>query len=90
MDGFCPVCLFREGLAGDGSAVATGSVAEGGTQGVSALATLDKSLGDLPYVLLRDSELNDGPGPLVQPGSPEMPTVGNRTGRLQLLGEIRL
>ena len=32
--------------------------------------------------------LSDGPGPLVQPGSPEMPAAGDRTGRLQLLGEI--
>ena len=53
-----------------------------------ALATLDKSLGGLPSVLLRDSELRDGPGPLVQPGSPEMPAAGDRPGRLQLLGEI--
>jgi eukaryotic-like serine/threonine-protein kinase len=88
LTGLCPVCLFREGLAGDGSAVATGPFMSG-TQGVtSALATFDKSLGGLPHVLLRDSELNDGPGPVVQPGSPEMPAVGNRTGRLQLLGEI--
>jgi eukaryotic-like serine/threonine-protein kinase len=88
LPGLCPVCLFREGLAGDGSAVATGPFMSG-TQGTtSALATLDKSLGGLPHVLLRDSELNEGPGPLVQPGSPEMPAVGYRTGRLQLLGEI--
>jgi hypothetical protein len=39
-------------------------------------------------VLLRDSEIGDGPGPLVQPGSPEMPAAGDRPGRLQLLGEI--
>ena len=88
LDGLCPVCLFREGLAGDGSAVATGPFMSGTQGATSALATLDKSLGGLPHVLLRDSELNDGPGPLVQPASPEMPALGNRTGRLQLLGEI--
>ena len=88
LNGLCPVCLFREGLADDGSAVATGPFMSGTQGATSALATLDKSLGGLPHVLLRDSELNDGPGPLVQPGSPEMPAVGNRTGRLQLLGEI--
>ncbi len=82
------MCLFREGLADDGSAVATGPFMSGSQGATNALATLDKSLGGLPHVLLRDSELESGPGPLVQPGSPEMPAVGNRTGRLQLLGEI--
>jgi eukaryotic-like serine/threonine-protein kinase len=88
LNGLCPVCLFREGLAGDGSAVATGPFMSGTQGATSALATLDKSLGGLPHVLLRDSDLNDGPAPLVQPSSPELPAVGNRTGRLQLLGEI--
>jgi eukaryotic-like serine/threonine-protein kinase len=39
-------------------------------------------------VLLGDSELGERPGPLVQPGSPEMPAADDWPGRLQLLGEI--
>src|SRR5271170_805697 len=85
LDGLCPVCLLREGLADDGSAEETGPFMSATS---SALATLDKSLGGLPHVLLRDSALGSGPEPLVQPSSPEMPAVGARTGRLQLLGEI--
>ena len=65
-----------------------GAVHEWDACAARRLATLDKSLGGLPRVLLRDSELGSGPGPLVQPGSPEMPASGDRTGRLQLLGEI--
>ena len=49
---------------------------------------MDKSIGGLPRVLLRDSDIASGAGPLVQPGSPEMPAAGDRPGRLQLLGEI--
>jgi eukaryotic-like serine/threonine-protein kinase len=88
LNGLCPVCLFREGLADDRLAGETGPFMSGTQELTSALDTLDKSLGGLPHVLLRDSELGSGPGPLVQPGSPEMPAAGSRTGRLQLLGEI--
>ena len=38
----------------------------------------------LPQTMLRDTD----PGPLVLPGSSEMPSGGDRAGRLQLLGEI--
>ncbi len=88
LNGLCPVCLLQEGLAGDGSAVDTGPFMSGTHAASGALATLDESIGGLPRVLLRDSELGDGPGPVVQPASPEMPAAGDRPGRLQLLGEI--
>ncbi len=88
LNGLCPVCLLQEGLAGDGSADDTGPVMCGTREPAGALATLDKSIGGLPRVLLRDSEIESGPGPLVQPGSPEMPAAGGRPRRLQLLGEI--
>jgi hypothetical protein len=80
LNGFCPVCLFREGLADDGSVIETGPFMSGTCAGANALATLDKSLGGLPRVLLRDCELRDGPGPLVQPDSPEMPAASTRSG----------
>jgi tRNA A-37 threonylcarbamoyl transferase component Bud32 len=75
-------------LASDGSAIETGPFMSGTYAGANALATLDKSLGGLAHVLLRDSELGEGPAPLIRPGSLEMPAAGTRTGRLQLLGEI--
>jgi hypothetical protein len=82
LNGLCPICLFREGLASDASGLETGPFMS------MTLTSLDKSLGGLARVLLRDSELSDGAGPVVQPGSTEMPAGGNRSGRLQLLGEI--
>jgi len=88
LNGLCPVCLLQEGLAGDGSAVDTGPFMSGTHAESGALATLDKSIGGLPRVLLRDSDVGSGPGPLVQPASPEMPAAGDRPRRLQLLGEI--
>jgi serine/threonine protein kinase/Tfp pilus assembly protein PilF len=82
LNGLCPICLFREGLAEDGPAVETGPFMS------ATLDRLDQSLGGLPMVLLRDSEAGDAPGAVVQPGSLEMPPAGDRHGRLQLLGEI--
>jgi len=90
LNGLCPVCLLREGLAGDGDDPAWSDTGPfmSGSHVAGALASLDRTLGGLPRVLLRDSELSEGPGPLVQPRSPEMPAIGDRSGRLQLLGEI--
>ena len=88
LDGLCPVCLLREGLGGDGSAAGATGPFMSATHAPGLLDTLAGTLGGLPRVLLRDSEIGDGPGPLVQPGSSEMPAAGERSGRLQLLGEI--
>jgi hypothetical protein len=62
LNGLCPVCLFRQGLADHGSAVKTGPFMSGTHQTASALAGLDQSLGGLPRVLLRGSDLESGPG----------------------------
>ncbi len=91
--GLCPVCLLREGLADDApewSEIGRFSSLTQVPVGAGVLATLTEVLasGDVPRVLLRDSDLTDGPSPLIHPGSPEMPPVGDRSGRLQLLGEI--
>ena len=88
LNGLCPICLFRHGLVDDSSAVKSGPFMSGMHEMASALADLDKSLGGLPRVMLRDSELGGGPGPMIQPDSPEMPATRTRTGRLQPLGEI--
>jgi hypothetical protein len=85
LNGLCPVFVFRQGLVDGGSAVDTGPFMSGTHDTASALASLEKSLGGLPRVLLRDSAVGSGLGPLVQPGSPEMPAARARTGRLQLL-----
>ena len=42
----------------------------------------------MPHVLLRDTETETGPGPIVKPSSPEMPAPGERPERYQLFGEI--
>jgi eukaryotic-like serine/threonine-protein kinase len=52
------------------------------------METLTVTAGPLPRVLLRDTENFNGPGPVVLPSSSEMPDHAERTGRLQLLGEI--
>ena len=90
LNGLCPMCLLRQGLAGNSASSGETAPAMSLTvaPALSALATLDRSLGGLPRVMLRDSELGDGPGPLVQPRSPEMPTASDSCCRLQLLGEI--
>ncbi len=87
LGGLCPACLLRQGLEENPSAVGnTGSFARvtHGPVTPGALAALTESLGAAPQTLLRDSD----PGPLVLPGSPEMPSAVDRPGRLQLLGEI--
>jgi hypothetical protein len=52
---------------------------------------LDKtaeSLGGVPLVLLRDTEIETGPGPILRPASPEMPEPAERPDKYQLFGEI--
>ncbi len=89
LGGLCPACLLREGLKERENPSAggdTGSFARvtHGPVTPGALAALTESLGAAPQTLLRDSD----PGPLVLPGSFELPPARDRCGRLQLLGEI--
>ena len=51
------------------------------------LASLSKTIGNLPRVLLRDTDPAGGLD-VVRPNSTEMPAPGDRPDRLQLLGEI--
>jgi tetratricopeptide (TPR) repeat protein len=90
--GICPRCLLQTGLDSDalsltrsGEPSATLIFGPGGT---SVLKSLAATLGDIPRVLLRDTETIRGPGPVVSPSSPEMPQPVDRSERLQLLGEI--
>ena len=93
----CPFCLLRAGL--DGASAATGYRPLGESMERVAgsprvpfgrgpvLASLSKTIGNLPRVLLRDTDPAGGLD-VVRPNSPEMPAPGDRPDRLQLLGEI--
>jgi len=54
----------------------------------SVLGRIAASIGNVPQVLLRDGELETGPGPILSPSSPEMPDAAGRPERYQLFGEI--
>jgi eukaryotic-like serine/threonine-protein kinase len=85
--GLCPACLLKVGLGSDLGVSHEVSVLLGPiTTGI--LASLSESMGGIPRVLLRDTDPEIGPGPVVQPGSSEMPDPANRSARLQLFGEI--
>ncbi len=91
--GLCPRCLLRQGLDSDALSLARGGPAAtmpmGSGSGVGRiLAELAESTGPIPRVLLRDSDPGTDPGPVVKPGSPEMPEPAGPDARLQLLGEI--
>ena len=73
-EGLCPRCLLRAGLGGDSLALdRTGEVAAtvelaAEAHGGGVLATIAASLGPVPRVLLRDTDLGPEP-PLVRPGA---------------------
>jgi serine/threonine-protein kinase len=52
------------------------------------MATLAASFGPIRPVMLRDTDPETAPGPLVRPSSAEMPAPDVRHGRYQFLGEI--
>ena len=92
--GLCPACLLREGLGESGTgATAAPPVFSDLTISLepassSVLARIAESIGHVPHVLLRDSETDTGPGPIVKPSSPEVPPRGERPERYQIFGEI--
>ena len=92
--GLCPRCLLQHGLDSDAISLARGGPPapvmslDSGPVGTSALARVSETIGPVPHVLLRDSELATGPGPVVQPGSPELTAPSDPAARLQVLGEI--
>jgi len=87
LGGLCPVCLLRQGLdgndSGPGHSGFPGKLARGPVTAHEQSA-LAKTFGAFPQTLLRDTD----PGPMVLPGSPQMPATDDRSRRLQLLGEI--
>ena len=78
-EGLCPRCLMQQALDTDPPISA----------GASVLASLAATVGSVPRVLLRDdTATGEPPSPLIQPSSPEMPDLPDRSARLQLFGEI--
>jgi serine/threonine-protein kinase len=75
--------LIRRGLEDDmGTRVSPAPVDAG------VLASLAASVGPIRPVMLRDTDPETAPGPLVRPSTAEMPAPDDRHGRYQLLGEI--
>jgi serine/threonine-protein kinase len=54
----------------------------------SVLAEIAESIGGIPRVLLRDTDVETDPGPILKPSSPEMPALSERPEKYQLFGEI--
>jgi serine/threonine-protein kinase len=54
----------------------------------SILAEIADSVGGIPHVLLRDSDVETDPAPILKPSSSEMPELSERPDKYQLFGEI--
>ncbi len=92
--GLCPRCLLSQAIEDSDSPaideprtgfdvtllVATGSARN--------LGRIHDSIAQVPSVLLRDSELESGPGPVIKPSSKEMPESADVSGKYQIHGEI--
>jgi serine/threonine-protein kinase len=94
LGGLCPTCLLRQGLAGasasdgdDDAARSEVSVALGPAD-PGTLARLGEPLGGMPSVLLRDTDPESGPEPILDPASPELPPTSSDCDKFQLFGEI--
>ncbi|MFI5457815.1 MAG: tetratricopeptide repeat protein [Isosphaerales bacterium] len=94
--GLCPICVYREVMDESGlesevtfppsrRADLTLSLEPASS---SVLGRIAETAGEVPHVLLRDSELATGPGPILIPSSSEMPGPAGRPDRYQLFGEI--
>jgi eukaryotic-like serine/threonine-protein kinase len=59
-----------------------------GMMSSSVLPRIAATIGHVPHVLLRDSEIESGPGPILKPSSTEMPQLSERRDRYQFFGEI--
>ncbi len=88
--GLCPMCLLAQAMESEAVSLSRSSnpgVRARGSNGVShegVLEGLRSSIGEVPSILLRDTQTELDP-PVVRPWSPEMPAG---KGRYQVLGEI--
>ena len=97
-EGLCPRCLIQQALAGsDADAGDKLVTCTHGRVGLTvslepassaALAEIASSIGGLPRILLRETDVESGPGLIVKPASPEMPEPSRRPDKFQLFGEI--
>ena len=94
--GLCPKCVYRE-VMDDPCPESEVTIPPSRRADVtlslepasfSVLGRIAKTAGAVPRVLLRDSELENGPGAVVRPASPEMPGAADRPDRYQIFGEI--
>ena len=83
----CPACLLKAGLLGEGSVVPEVTITFGPVMS-SVLSSFAEAYGNIPQVLLRDTDSVNDPGPVIRPSSPEIPDPSERAARLQLFGEI--
>ena len=94
----CPRCLIQQARAGsDADAGHKLVTADHGRVELTvsleptssaALAEVASAIGGLPRILLRETDVESGPGPIVKPASPEMPEPASRPDKFQLFGEI--
>ncbi len=85
--GLCPACLLRAGLAAKDSKLDDVTFLFGPSSS-SIVAAFGEAFGQMPRVLLRDTDSVTDPGPVIRPSSEEIPGPSDRTARLQLFGEI--
>jgi eukaryotic-like serine/threonine-protein kinase len=81
---FCPRCSTEEGP--DADATLAESIATRVPR--SVLDALSREWDSMPRILLPDSRLGEEQSPVVQVSSAEMPGRGERSSKIQLLGEI--
>src|SRR5262249_23299382 len=80
----CPHCLMQQAVAGpapEAPAPPSRRAAVSLTlepASSSVLARIAETIGQVPHILLRDTEIETGPGPIIKPSSPEMPAPTER------------
>jgi serine/threonine-protein kinase len=74
-------------MLGDGSRLPDLTITFGPAS-TSVLAKFGQAFGNIPPVLLRDTDSINTPSPVIRPSSTEIPDPSERSARLQLFGEI--
>src|SRR4051794_22327471 len=76
-EGLCPRCLMQQAIAGSQGTVPPRQSSEVtlATEPASSsvLVRIAETIGGVLHILLRDTEIENGPGPILKPSSPEMP-----------------
>jgi eukaryotic-like serine/threonine-protein kinase len=92
LGGLCPACLLRAGLGdapvGSSDTIGDGRIGVVPSAPSSSDGTLHERIGEMPMVLLRDTDMANGHSSVIEPSAPDMPPGADRSGRLQLFGVI--